>query len=62
MPAATVMVEEVAPALLAAQTASRRLPLDVVWAVLPQAPKLVATSAVEVTVRVAAEAGGMNTT
>src|ERR1700712_5703103 len=56
------MVEEVAPALLAAQTASRRLPLDVVKAVLPQAPKLVATSAVDETVNVAALAGCAQTT
>src|SRR4051794_5512039 len=49
------MVDEVAPALLATQIASRRLPpVGDVWLALPQAPKFVATSAVVLTVSVAA--------
>ena len=51
MPADTAIVQVTAPRLSAAQTASRRLPpAGVVWAALPHAPKLVATSAVLVTV------------
>jgi hypothetical protein len=43
--------------LLAAQIASRRLePVGTVWAEFPHEPKLVATSAVEVTLMVAAAA------
>ena len=57
------IVVDAGPALLAAQTASRRLPpWGKSWPGLPHAPKFVATSAVEVTLKVAACAGAAPTT